>query len=452
MRTLNIVYLVVLVAVFFAGSGLAGSQGELERNILVHGNTERTYFVHYPKNKPAESPKPLVFLLHGGGGGDAKKMAGHTRMNDIADREDFIVVYPVGIAGQWNDGRGKTFKRANNTDTDDVGFISSLIDLFIKNKLADSKRIYVMGLSNGGMMAHRLGIEIGNKLAAIAPVIANIPENLSKKKAPGGLSVLIMNGTEDPIVPWNGGNVQIFRKTYGKVLSTDQTVRFWVSAIGLSQTPKTEHLADTTKDNCTVEIDRYSTDGKPEEVVLYRIKGGGHSLPGGNIPNRPLLLGAKCMDIDAAETIWSFFKQQWTKKADFILKGQSEGVSKAAMERKEIDVLDRLGRSALHRAALDGNLEEAAALIAKGAKVDNLSSVGTPLYYAVDEGHFDVVKLLVENGANVNQPNGIGDLPLDTALYNYNMVYGTEQEAMYMKVILYLKMKGAKLSPKKTDN
>ena len=147
---------------------------------------------------------------------------------------------------------------------------------------------------------------------------------------------------------------------------------------------------------------------------------------------------------EAAQT--KFKGQQWPEKADFILKRQSEGGSKASMERKEIDVLDRLGRSELHRAALNGNLEEAAALIAKGAKVDNLSSVGTPLYYAVDEGHLDIIKLLVEKGANVNQPNGIGDLPLDTALYNYNTVYDTEQKAMYMKVIDYLKSKGAKSS------
>jgi len=309
MKKRKIILLITLVAILFTCPRLAASQGDLEHNILIHENTERTYSVHYPKNKPAETPRPLVFVLHGGGGANAETMANRTRMNAIADREDFVVIYPAGIDGQWNDGREKTFKRAkDNTDTDDVGFISAVIDLFVNNKVADSKRIYVMGISNGGMMTHRLGIEIGNKLAAIAGVIANIPENLSKKKAPAGMSVLIMNGTDDPIVPWNGGSVSIFRKNYGKVLSTDQTVRFWVSAIGLSQTPKTEHLADTAKDNCTVEIDRYSTDGKPEEVLLYRIKGGGHNLPGANTPNRPRLLGYKCMDIDATETIWSFFK------------------------------------------------------------------------------------------------------------------------------------------------
>lgn len=149
-----IIHFIAIATILFTCPRLAASQDALEHNILIHENTERTYFVHYPKNKPAESPKPLVFVLHGGGGADAEKMANRTRMNAIADREDFIVIYPAGIAGQWNDGRGKTFKRAkDNTDTDDVGFISAVIDLFVKNKVADSKRIYVMGLSNGGMMA-----------------------------------------------------------------------------------------------------------------------------------------------------------------------------------------------------------------------------------------------------------------------------------------------------------
>ncbi|MFA5597588.1 MAG: PHB depolymerase family esterase, partial [Pusillimonas sp.] len=137
-----IIYFIAIATILFAGSRLAASQGDLEHNILIHENTERTYSVHYPKNKPVETPKPLVFVLHGGNGADAEKMANRTRMNAIADREDFVVIYPAGIDGQWNDGRGKTFKRAkDNTDTDDVGFISAVIDLFVNNKVADSKRI-----------------------------------------------------------------------------------------------------------------------------------------------------------------------------------------------------------------------------------------------------------------------------------------------------------------------
>jgi len=118
-----------------------------------------------------------------------------------------------------------------------------------------------------------------------------------------------MNGTEDPMMPWNGGNVRVFGKKYGTVLSTDQTVRFWVSAAGLPQQAKTPRLDDVSvNDGCTVEVDRYSAVGRQEEVVLYRVNGGGHNLPGGNTLDRPRLLGPKCMDIDGPETIWSFLR------------------------------------------------------------------------------------------------------------------------------------------------
>jgi len=256
----------LLVAVFvsFLPFELAFGEGDLQRQTVMQGSIERTFYVHYPKNRHPAVPKALVFVLHGGGGADARTMANRTGMNEIADREDFMVIYPAGIDGQWNDGRGKSFRRTkDNTDVDDVGFISALIDLFVKKGEADSARIYVMGLSNGGMMTHRLGIELGKKLAAIAPV-----------------------------------------------LSTDKTVRYWVAAAQLPLKPETRYLDDVSRsDKCTVEVDRYSAAGRRTEVVLYRIRGGGHNLPGGNTPDRPRLLGPKCMDISGSEAIWSFFKK-----------------------------------------------------------------------------------------------------------------------------------------------
>jgi len=194
---------------------------------LVWDGTERSYFVHYPGDKPPPNPKPVLFVLHGGGGADAEEMARRTGINRIADREDFLVVYPMGIDGQWNDGRGKTFRQAkDNTHVDDVGFIGEVIHTLVRKGHADPSRIYVMGLSNGGMMTYRLGIELGDRLAAIAAVIANLPENIAQRKPVRALPVLIMNGTEDPMMPWNGGAVRVLGREFGSVLSTEQTVRY----------------------------------------------------------------------------------------------------------------------------------------------------------------------------------------------------------------------------------
>ena len=289
----------------------AKAKPDLLHKTLIHGGHERTYSLHYPNGVLPDAPQPLVFVLHGGGGADAKTMAKRTGLNTISDREGFLVVYPAGIDGQWNDGRGKTFRRAkDNTGVDDVGFISSIIDLLVNEGMADPNRLYVMGLSNGGMMTLRIGMELGSKLAAIASGIANLPVRLSDKRPVQPLSVLMMNGTDDPLVPWNGGPVHVLGKDYGEVLSTEQTVQYWVDRAGLQSTPSRRMLPDTAPtDGCRVEVVTYKKEGESLEVILYAMKGGGHNLPGGNTPDRPRLVGPKCMDINGAEVIWDFFKR-----------------------------------------------------------------------------------------------------------------------------------------------
>ncbi|MFN7021931.1 MAG: alpha/beta hydrolase family esterase, partial [Phycisphaerales bacterium] len=255
--------------------------------------------------------KPVVVVLHGGGGADAGEMARRTGVQAIADREDFLVVYPYGVDGQWNDGRGKTFRGiGNNTDVDDVAFISAVIDELIKTGTADPRRIYVVGLSNGGMMAYRLGIALGDRLAAVAAIIANLPANLAGQTPVRPLPVLIMNGTADPMMPWDGGSVRVLGREYGQVLSTAETVRYWTNAAGLTRQPETRNLEDrSTADRPTVEVEVYRDSQGSTEVVLYRVVGGGHNLPGGRTPDRPWLLGPRNMDVNAMEEVWAFFRK-----------------------------------------------------------------------------------------------------------------------------------------------
>lgn len=305
-----ILVMTLIVPAFASASGAAIKDELLQQTITVAG-TERTYYVHYPRNQQPATPRALVFVLHGGGGADAETMASRTGMSAIADREGFVVVYPAGVDGQWNDGRGKTFRRAkDNSDVDDVGFISTVIDRFVQSGVADGRRVYAMGMSNGGMMTHRLGIELGDKLAAIAAVIANLPANLQQEPPQRPLPVLIMNGTKDPMMPWSGGAVHVLGRDYGEVLSTEATLRYWLSAAKLQSTPVMAQLEDRApRDGCRAEEVSYRQEGRAEEVVLYRMVGGGHNLPGGNTPDRPRLLGPKCLDINGAEVIWSFFKR-----------------------------------------------------------------------------------------------------------------------------------------------
>lgn len=253
----------------------------------------------------------MVFVLHGGGGADAEEMARRTGMNALADREGFLVVYPYGIDGQWNDGRGSTFRGApDNSHVDDTGFISAILDELILSGEADASRIYAVGLSNGGMMTYRLGVELGDRLAAIAAIIANLPAKLADHKPARPIPVLIMNGTADPMMPWDGGPVRVLGRQFGEVLSTEDTVRYWVRAAGLPEIPSKLSLDDrVTDDHSSIELEIYRDPNRSLEVLLYKVIGGGHNLPGGQTPDRPRLLGPKNRDIHGMEEIWAFFKK-----------------------------------------------------------------------------------------------------------------------------------------------
>ncbi len=311
MTTPSLVLFAILGGLLVAPETRRASPAELEQFTLACDGRDRSYAVHYPANSPPREPKAVVLVLHGGGGANAEELARRTGLNRLADREDFLVVYPQGVDGQWNDGRGKTFRRAaDNRDVNDVRFIATVIDALTGRGQADPRRIFAMGLSNGGMMTYRLGIELGDRLAAIAAVIANLPENIAARPPGRPLPVLVMNGTDDPMMPWHGGPVRVLGRAYGTVLSTERTVRYWVEAARLPSNPTTRVLDNRAPDDgCTVELVQYSAPGTPLEVLLYRLRGGGHNLPGGNTPDRPRLLGRKCMDIAATEVIWSFFEK-----------------------------------------------------------------------------------------------------------------------------------------------
>jgi polyhydroxybutyrate depolymerase len=248
-------------------------------------------------------------VLHGGGG-TGKGMVKLTGFNAVADRENFIIVYPDGFEKHWNDGRGVQWQ-AQVENVDDVGFISALIDHLSDELNIDTSRIYVTGISNGGMMSHRLGCELSRKIAAIAPVASNIPVSQASVWSPSRpVPVLIINGTEDPLERWEGGEIRLWRNTYGVVLSVADTVKFWVEKNGCSSPPVITPLPDRdTADGTTVRTEAYGGCQDGAEVVLYAIEGGGHTWPGGFQYLPESVIGRTSREFNASEVIWQFFKE-----------------------------------------------------------------------------------------------------------------------------------------------
>jgi len=289
----------------------AGTVQNHDGSIKWDGYT-RTYLIHVSASLDKTKPAPLLIALHGGGG-RGKGMWSLTQggLDRLADEEGFIVVYPDGYKKHWNDGRKDANDAAHNKDIDDVGFISALIDSLIAEHNVDPKRVYVTGISNGGMMSYRLACELSDRIAAIAPVATAMPINMPYYCSPANpVSVIVFSGTSDPLIPFEGGQVQVGSLKRGRVLSVYQSINYWMRQNGCAATPDVAKLPDLAPDDGTrVEVKVYSGGDGGSEVMLYTIKGGGHTWPGGLQYLGERSIGRTCRDIDANQVIWEFFKQ-----------------------------------------------------------------------------------------------------------------------------------------------
>lgn len=275
---------------------------------LEHGGLTRSYFVHVPPQYDATRALPLVLALHGGGGRgrDAARLSG---LNAEADRSGFFVAYPDGVDGHWNDGRGVQNYRAQRDDIDDVGFLVALIDQLARHYLIDRERVYVTGASNGAFMTNRLACERAERFAAIAPVIGSMSANLAATCRPArAMPVLLINGTDDELVPWNGAAVRFGRRELGAMLPVPELVQFWVRHNGCDGTAQERALPDLDPhDGTRAVLERYDRCRAGSAVALYRIEGGGHTWPGGLQYLPQWLVGRVSRDLDANRAIWEFF-------------------------------------------------------------------------------------------------------------------------------------------------
>lgn len=276
---------------------------------IVCGGLERTYSVHISSSYDQSRPTPLVIVLHGGGG-TGQGMPKLTGFNAVADKENFVIVYPDGFEKHWNDGRGVQWQ-AQVENVDDVSFISALIDRLSDELNINARRVYVTGISNGGMMSHRLGCELSQRIAAISPVASNIPVNMASVWAPSRpVPVLIINGTDDPLVPWAGGDIHFGKIKLGEVLSVADTVKFWVEKDQCSSSPAVTQLpGKDPSDGTEVLKEIYGGCRDGVEVVLYAIEGGGHTWPGGLQYLPESVIGRTSREFNASEVIWQFFKE-----------------------------------------------------------------------------------------------------------------------------------------------
>lgn len=276
--------------------------------VMRVGGLERHYLLYLPSRLARNGTAALVLVFHGRGS-DGPRMEQLTGFSDLADRDRFAVVYPDGIDYSWNDGRVVPGSRAYRRRIDDVGFIAALIDTLTLELRLDPRRIFATGLSNGGSFAHYVGANLARRIAAIASVAGGLTAPFVHRFAPAApVSVLVIQGTMDPLVRYDGGPVA--RGRLGYEAGAERTAKAWEDADGIRAEAATGDLPDTDPtDRCRVRWQRWSGGRKRTEVWLYRLEGGGHTWPGGPqyLPRR--VVGRVCRDFNATFAIWDFFSR-----------------------------------------------------------------------------------------------------------------------------------------------
>lgn len=272
---------------------------------MQHGGLTRTYHVLVPVGLAPDEPAPLVLALHGGGGrGDRLPSLTEGQLRREADRRGWLVVLPDGVGRGWNDGREVT--AAPRRDVDDVAFLAALLDRVAEDYAVDPRRVYVTGISNGGFMSITLALRLSERIAAAAPVTASLQKDLEALIPTRPVPILFMNGTEDPLVPYDGGQVRVLGRARGEILSTDASAAHFRALAGCTAPTKTRALPDLAPDDGT-RVHVESTPRCAAAVVVYRIDGGGHTWPGGRPSLPQAWVGRVSRDIDATRHIFDFF-------------------------------------------------------------------------------------------------------------------------------------------------
>jgi polyhydroxybutyrate depolymerase len=312
-------------------------------------NTTRTYTVHLPAGYNQQQHYPVVILLHPQNL-DADDMERLTHFNQLADKDGIIAVYPNAERGEWNievhreqeasmgprrgygrhggwggypgggypgggggypggQNGGENPNQTRNTPqpADDIAFLNQMLDNLALKYSVDTRRIYATGLGDGGFMAERIGCNLADRVAAIAPVGAAFPKTmicLPERAVP----TLFISGTDDPIVPYDSGT---YKQGHFHVLSAEDSAKTWAKYDRCGEKPAQAKIQAPAKGEKDTKTLTYAGCQDNSEVVLYSVKNGGNTWPGGEQYTSEKEIGKTSGAINANDSIWSFLS---TKK------------------------------------------------------------------------------------------------------------------------------------------
>ncbi len=317
-----------LVALFFAViAGLAHAAPE--ELSLDTKDGKRTAMLALPADSASDQAIPLVILLHGRGGSAQGSIgmrhslaAPLSAWVPIGARDGIAVLALQGTRGSsllagWDDCRADD---PSKPLADDVAYANQVIELVMSKHAIDRQRIYVMGMSNGAMMAFRMSQQLNVPVAAIASVAGSMPSGTLCEAPTKPVSLLMINGSADPLVPYQGGSVHFGTAELGTLLSVDDTLLLWRKLDGIDAAPKADKFAPLPDSDGRTSASRtiWGDDPKGLQVELIRVDGGGHTEPSiDQVYGRIYLglAGPQNHDFESAEEAWRFFRDKSSPSA-----------------------------------------------------------------------------------------------------------------------------------------
>jgi polyhydroxybutyrate depolymerase len=274
------------------------SEGTTKHEIESLG-AGRSYLVHVPPDYDGRTRLPVIFLFHGIGS-DAGAALKVTRMQELADQEDVIVVAPqgAGIIPSWN------YRAAHDEPASDVAFAHQVLDRVKDTTCVDPDRVYAAGFSNGSALILALACEDSRDFAAFGAVSAPYYEPRCDAAPPR--SIIYFHGAADIIVPYSGADTLI-----GEMPPVTEALSDWATHDQCRQPARKSVVSKH------VSVSRWSGCAGGSDVAAYLVAGGGHRWPGGIDVTERLrtnagaqdLQGPMTQEIHATKLMWEFFAE-----------------------------------------------------------------------------------------------------------------------------------------------
>lgn len=243
--------------------------GISERRVVVQGQA-RAYFIYIPEALNLTQPTPALFVFHGYGEDGLQALA-YTGFDEIAAAQGFIAVYPNGTGLgtndlSWNAGGCCGYAAIGNVD--ESSFVRSILSDLKGIATVDPKRVYATGFANGGMLSYRLGCEMSDVFAAVAPVAGDL-FYYGSCQLQEPVSLIHVHGLGDKVIPYGGTSLPGFGEQYPPV---SYGIATWAQLDGCMSVPQVTQQGNTT-------LTAYTSCHGGSAVELYAVRGFGHAWP-----------------------------------------------------------------------------------------------------------------------------------------------------------------------------